>query len=29
MQKELNKIAKDTNQFLKKFIGKQKKNRFN
>ena len=25
MQKELNKIAKDTNQFLKKFIGKQKK----
>ena len=25
MQKELNKIAKDTNVFLKKFIKKQKK----
>ena len=25
MQKELNKIAKDTNLFLKKFINKQKK----
>ena len=25
MQKELNKIAKDTNIFLKKFINKQKK----
>ena len=25
MQKELNRIAKDTNSFLKKFIKKQKK----
>ena len=29
MKNELNKIAKDTNIFLKKFIKKQKKTEFN
>ena len=28
IQKKLNKIAKDTNLFLKRFITKQKKNKF-